>query len=58
MYDGVIDFEAAVKDPTAKPMKIRADFDPGDHLHLNAVGYKAMADIIDLELFGSTRRPR
>ena len=58
MYDGVIDFEAAVKDPTAQPMKIRADFDPGDHLHLNAVGYKAMADIIDLDLFGSTRRPR
>jgi len=34
------------------------DFDPGDHLHLNAVGYKAMADIIDLDLFGSNRRPR
>jgi lysophospholipase L1-like esterase len=51
-FDGVIDFEAAVRDPVAQPMKIRAEFDPGDHLHMNGAGYKAMADIIDLALFG------
>jgi lysophospholipase L1-like esterase len=50
MYDAVIDFEAAVRDPK-DPVKIRAEFDPGDHLHMNGAGYKAMADAIDLALF-------
>lgn len=50
MYDAVIDFEAAVRD-AKDPAKIRADFDPGDHLHMNGMGYKAMADAIDLALF-------
>ena len=59
MYDAVIDFEAAVRDP-AQPTKIRAMFDPGDHLHMNPAGYKAMADTIDLALFraGSPSAPR
>jgi lysophospholipase L1-like esterase len=57
MYDGVIDFEAAVRDPK-EPVKIRSEFDPGDHLHMNGVGYKAMADIIDLALFSSRAVPR
>ncbi len=52
MYDGVIDFEAAVRDPK-EPVKIRPEFDPGDHLHMNEAGYKAMVDIIDLALFTS-----
>ena len=50
LYDAVIDFEAAVRDP-AQPTKIRAQYDPGDHLHMNGAGYKAMADAIDLALF-------
>jgi lysophospholipase L1-like esterase len=50
MYDAVIDFEAAVRDP-AQPTRIRADLDPGDHLHMNGAGYKAMAAAIDLGLF-------
>jgi lysophospholipase L1-like esterase len=49
-FDGVIDFEAAVADPT-HPTRIRAEFDSGDHLHPNASGYKAMGDSIDLSLF-------
>lgn len=50
VFDGVIDFEAAVRDP-ADPTKLRADFDPGDHLHPNDAGYRAMAEAIDLNLF-------
>jgi lysophospholipase L1-like esterase len=49
-FDAVIDFEAVVKDP-ANPNKMRADYDSGDHLHPNDVGYKAMADSLDPALF-------
>lgn len=50
LFDGVVDFEAAVRDK-ADPKRIRAEFDPGDHLHPNDAGYQAMADAIDLKLF-------
>jgi lysophospholipase L1-like esterase len=49
-YDAVFDFEAAVRDP-GHPTKTLAQFDPGDHLHLNAAGYQAVANAIDLSLF-------
>jgi lysophospholipase L1-like esterase len=49
-YDGVIDFDAAVRDPAA-PAKIQQRFNPGDNLHMNDAGYQAMADAIDLGLF-------
>jgi len=49
-YDGVIDFDAAVRDP-GSPTKIQQQFNPGDNLHMNDAGYKAMADAIDLRLF-------
>ena len=49
VFDGVIDFDAAARDP-ANPKHIRSDYDSGDHLHPNDVGYKAMADSIDLNL--------
>lgn len=49
-YDAVFDFDAAVRDPN-HPTKTLAQYDPGDHLHLNAAGYKAVADTIDLTLF-------
>jgi lysophospholipase L1-like esterase len=49
-YDAVLDFEAAVRDPQ-NPMKLRPEYDHGDHLHLNPAGYKALADSIDLALF-------
>ncbi|MGA3096869.1 MAG: SGNH/GDSL hydrolase family protein [Bryobacteraceae bacterium] len=48
--DAVVDFEAATRDP-ANPKHIRADFDPGDHLHPNDAGYQAMADAFDLGIF-------
>ncbi len=49
-YDAVVDFEAAVRDPQ-NPKRIRAEFDPGDHLHPNNAGYQAMADAVDLKIF-------
>jgi lysophospholipase L1-like esterase len=49
-YDAVIDFDAVVRDP-ANPRRIRSEFDPGDHLHPNDAGYRAMAQAIDLKLF-------
>ena len=49
-YDGVIDFDAAVRDPMAAS-KIQMKFNPGDNLHMNDAGYQAMAAAIDLGLF-------
>ncbi|MCY1057622.1 SGNH/GDSL hydrolase family protein [Nannocystis sp. SCPEA4] len=49
-YDGVIDFEAAVRDPE-HPTRILAAFDSGDHLHPNDAGYQAMADAVPLSIF-------
>jgi lysophospholipase L1-like esterase len=49
-YDGVIDFDAATRDPE-HPTRIQAAFDSGDHLHPNDAGYKAMGDAVDLSLF-------
>ncbi|MGK3988834.1 SGNH/GDSL hydrolase family protein [Sorangium sp. So ce136] len=49
-YDGVVDFEAAVRDPE-QPTKILASFDSGDHLHPNDAGYEAMASAVPLSIF-------
>jgi lysophospholipase L1-like esterase len=53
-FDGVIDFDAATRDP-ANPKHILAAYDSGDHLHPHDIGYKAMADAIDLNLLKGTR---
>jgi lysophospholipase L1-like esterase len=49
-YDGVIDFDRAVRDP-AQPLRILPAYDSGDHLHPNDAGMRAMADAIPLRLF-------
>jgi lysophospholipase L1-like esterase len=49
-FDGVIDFDKAVRDP-ARPDRLRPAFDSGDHLHPGDAGYQAMAEAIDLALF-------
>jgi len=49
-YDAVFDFDAAVRDPS-HPARTLPQYDAGDHLHLNAAGYKVVADTIDLSVF-------
>jgi lysophospholipase L1-like esterase len=53
IYDGVIDFDAAVR--TVNLTNFQAAFFAGpfanDWLHLNAAGYQTMAEAIDLNLF-------
>jgi len=48
--DAVIDFDQAVRDPAA-PLRLRPDYDSGDHIHPGEAGYRAMGDSIDLALF-------
>ncbi|MGA6155136.1 SGNH/GDSL hydrolase family protein [Stenotrophomonas sp. NPDC087984] len=50
-FDAVLDFDAVWRDP-GRPSRIREDFHAGDHLHGNDAGYRALADSIDLSLFG------
>jgi lysophospholipase L1-like esterase len=49
-FDGVIDFEAATRDPS-QPDRFLPAYDSGDHLHPSDAGYKAMGEYIDLTLF-------
>src|SRR5205085_2508598 len=49
-YDGVIDFDAVIRDPE-HPTKFLPAFNSGDSLHPNDAGYKAMGEAIDLGLF-------
>jgi lysophospholipase L1-like esterase len=51
-FDAVIDLDATVRDPT-RPANLLPAYDSGDGLHLNPAGYEAMANAIDLTLFGS-----
>jgi len=48
-YDGVIDFEAAVRDPS-QPLQLLAQLKGADNLHLNDAGYQAMANAVNLAL--------
>ncbi|MEI7444553.1 MAG: SGNH/GDSL hydrolase family protein [Burkholderiales bacterium] len=54
-YDAVLDFDRLMQDP-ARPIRMRAEFDSGDHLHPAPAGYRAMADSIDLGLFRPASR--
>jgi lysophospholipase L1-like esterase len=49
-FDGIIDFDAAVRDPD-HPSRLLPKFASKDYLHPNDIGYRAMADSIDLNLF-------
>jgi lysophospholipase L1-like esterase len=50
LYNGVIDFDAAVRNPAAQT-KLLPAYNSNDGLHLNPAGYRAMANAIDLNLF-------
>ena len=47
LFDGVIDFDAAVRDP-GNPSALLPAYDSGDHLHPSPAGYQAMANAVDL----------
>lgn len=50
VFDAVIDFDAAVRDPANQTNLLRA-YNSGDGLHLSPAGYEAMANAIPLGLF-------
>jgi lysophospholipase L1-like esterase len=54
-FDAVVDFDKAVQDP-ANPERIRPSFNISDHLHPNDIGYKAMADAINLSVFAHSSK--
>jgi lysophospholipase L1-like esterase len=49
-YDGVIDFDAALRDPN-DPERLSPAYASIDNTHPSDAGYQAMANAIDLELF-------
>jgi lysophospholipase L1-like esterase len=49
-FDGVIDFDAALRDP-ASPSRLAPQYDSGDHLHPGTAGHEAMGNAVDLGLF-------
>ncbi|WP_229786777.1 SGNH/GDSL hydrolase family protein [Actinokineospora fastidiosa] len=49
-YDTVIDFDAALRDP-ADPLRLRPEYDSGDHLHPNDAGMAALAAAVPARLF-------
>ncbi len=50
-FDAFVDYDAATRDsPNGRTFK--TTFNNGDHLHPNDTGYKAMADSVDLGIFG------
>lgn len=53
-FDGVVDFDAALRDPK-QPESLPADI-TRDHLHPNDEGYRRMADAINLAALGCNAR--
>ena len=49
-FDAVIDFDEAVSDGGAPP-RLKPEYDSGDGLHPNALGYAVMAAAVDLAIF-------
>jgi lysophospholipase L1-like esterase len=49
-FDAIIDFDKVVRDP-AERARVRESLHDGDGLHLNPLGYRALADAVPLDLF-------
>lgn len=47
-FDGVIDFDAALRDP-AEPGRLQRQYDSGDHIHPSDAGYAAMAEAVSVD---------
>ena len=50
-FDGVIDFEAALRDNGNPPPPMQPEFDSGDHLHPDDAGYQARANAVNSKFF-------
>ncbi|MFI9051902.1 SGNH/GDSL hydrolase family protein [Streptomyces sp. NPDC053427] len=50
-FDGVVDFDAALRDPAA-PRRLRRAYNSGDGVHPNTAGMYAMAQAVDLSALG------
>ncbi|MER5791664.1 SGNH/GDSL hydrolase family protein [Streptomyces sp. NPDC001980] len=48
VFDAYVDFDAVVRDPQ-QPGRILPAYDPGDHLHFNDTGTRALADAVPLD---------
>jgi hypothetical protein len=53
-FDGVIDFDEAVRDPNHSTQLLPA-YDSGDHLHVNDAGNAAQGNAISLALFEANK---
>lgn len=53
LSDGIVDFDACLEDP-ANPGYLAPEYNSGDNLHPSPAGYAAMAQCVDLTLFGVT----
>jgi lysophospholipase L1-like esterase len=49
-YDAVVDFDAAVRDPS-HPARMLPAYDGGDHLHPSDLGQQVMGNAVPLEFF-------
>jgi lysophospholipase L1-like esterase len=56
-FDGVVDFDVALRDG-ARPDRLRAEYDSGDHVHPSDAGYAAMARAVPLEAVVAAARGR
>jgi peptidoglycan/xylan/chitin deacetylase (PgdA/CDA1 family) len=52
VFDHVVDFDALLRDP-ARPDRLAARYDSGDHLHPSEAGYRAMGEAVPLALFAT-----
>jgi lysophospholipase L1-like esterase len=50
--DGVVDFDAAIRDPS-DPSRMLPAFDSSDHLHPSTAGYEAMAAAVPVKRLGA-----
>jgi lysophospholipase L1-like esterase len=56
LADGVIDFDAALRDP-GDPSVLNPPYSGPDHLHPNLLGYQVMADTVNLSMLESASSP-
>ncbi|WNI24564.1 SGNH/GDSL hydrolase family protein [Streptomyces sp. ITFR-16] len=54
VFDEVLDFDRALRDPL-HPDRLRAEYDSGDHLHLNDAGYRVLGSLVDVSTLLSPR---